>query len=175
MKKLNLGCGEDIRKGHINLDFDEHPGVDIIWDIEKLPWSFKDNEFDFVYASHILEHVEDLVKTMTEIKRICKNGAIVTIRLPHFSCGVSYRDPTHKRFLSYHTFDYFTKECFYKHMPTFEIVDRKLNFTRQAFVFLNYFFNPILNLFPTMYERFFCCIFPCSEVLFKLKVIKDEN
>lgn len=175
MRRLNLGCGEDIRKGYVNLDFDKHSGVDVIWNIEKFPWPFKDSEFDSVYASHLLEHVNDLVKTMTEIKRICKNDAIISIRLPHFSCGVSYRDPTHKRFISYHTFDYFTEECFYKNMPTFKIIDRRLNFTRQSFTFLNYFFNPILNLFPTIYERFFCWMLPCSEVLFKLKVLKNDK
>ena len=175
MKKLNLGCGEDIKNGYVNLDFDRRDGVDVVWDIEKFPWPFKENEFDSVYASHLLEHVEDIVKTMSEIKRVCKNGAIITIRVPHFSCGVSYRDPTHKRFLSYHTFDYFTKECFYKHMPIFEIVDRRLNFTRMSFTSLNYFFNPIINLFPTIYERFFCWILPCSEALFKLRVVKDPG
>ncbi len=30
MKKLNLGCGKDIRKGYINLDLKKLPGVDIV-------------------------------------------------------------------------------------------------------------------------------------------------
>ena len=175
MKKLNLGCGTDIREGYINLDFDKRPGVDIVCDIEKFPWPFEDNEFDCIYASHLLEHVEDIVKTMSEIKRISKDGAIITIRVPHFSCGVSYRDPTHKRFFSYHTFDYFTKECFYTHMPIFEIFKRRLNFTRFSFIGLNHIFNPIINVNPTIYERFFCWVLPCSEALFKLKVVKKDG
>jgi len=171
MKKLNLGCGDDIKKGYVNTDAVKLPGVDIVHNLNKFPWPFKNNEFDEVYTSHVLEHVDDLIKTMVEIKRICKNKARVIIRVPHFSCGVSYRDPTHKRLFSYFTFDYFTKECFYG-LPEFKIRRRKLNFTRLAMPFLNYIFNPFINLSPALYERFFCWMFPCAECLAELEVIK---
>lgn len=172
MNKLNLGCGKDIKEGYINLDCVKLPGVDMIHDINKFPWPLKDNTFDEVYCSHVLEHFEDFIKVMKEIKRVCKKDARIVIRVPHFSCGVSYRDPTHKRLFSYCTFDYFTENCFYKDMPQFDIIDRKLNFTRENFTFLNYFFNPIINLNPIIYERLFCWILPCSEALFKLGVKK---
>ena len=171
-KKLNLGCGPDIKRGYINLDFSKFSGVDVIHNLNKYPWPFKNNEFDEVYCSHLLEHLEDLVEVMKEIKRICKDNAKIVIRVPHFSCGVSYRDPTHKRLFSYFTFDYFTEECFYKNMPQFIIAKRKLNFTRINFTFLNCLFNPIINLVPLIYERLFCWILPCAEVLFVLRVRK---
>lgn len=172
MKKLNLGCGKEILEGYVNLDEADLPGVDVIQNINKFPWPFKDNTFDEVYCSHVLEHVEDLNNVMGEIKRICKNGAIIRIRVPHFSCGVSYRDPTHRRLFSYFTFDYFTDECFYKDVPKFKINSRMLNFTRLAFTSLNYIFNPILKINPAIYERFFCWMLPCAEVLAELEVIK---
>ncbi len=171
MKKLNLGCGEDIRKGYVNLDSIRLPGVDVAHNINKSPWPFKENEFDEVYASHVLEHADDLIKTMKEIRRICRPGAKIVIRVPHFSCGVSYRDPTHKRLFSYFTFDYFTENCFYS-LPKFKIRKRKLNFTRIAMPFLNVFFNPLINISPSIYERFFCWMLPCAEVLAELEVIK---
>ena len=37
---------------------------------------FKDNEFDFVYASHVIEHIEDVEFFMKEIQRISKRGYI---------------------------------------------------------------------------------------------------
>jgi len=175
MKKLNLGFGKDIKKGYINLDFMKQPGVDIVHNLNKFPWPFKDNEFDEVYASHVLEHVDDLIKTMEELHRICKSGAKIIIRVPHFSCGVSYRDPTHKRLFSYFTFDYFTNLKEYydrKEKNLFKIKKRKLNFTRLSFTFLNPLINPFINLSPALYERFFCWILPCSEVIFELEVIK---
>jgi len=176
VKKLHLGCGNDIKKGWVNLDYMKLEGVDVVCDLNKFPWPFKDNEFDVVYTSHLLEHVKDLIKTMKEIHRICKNNAEIIIRVPHFSCGVTYRDPTHKRGFSYFTMDYFCDEekILYdrKEKGLFKIKKRKLNFTRLAWKWLNIFMNPLINISPALYERFLCWIFPCSEVLFKLKVKK---
>lgn len=171
MKKLNLGCGTDIKKRYINLDSVKLPGVNVIHDLNKLPYPFKDNEIDEIYTSHVLEHLDDLAKVMGELKRICKKHAKIFIRVPHFSCGVSYRDPTHKRLFSYFTFDYFTEECFYG-LPKFKIIKRKLNFTRWAFSVLNKIFNPIININPSIYERFFCWMLPTAECLFVLEVVK---
>lgn len=174
-KKLNIGCGSDLREGYVNLDSIKQPGVDVIHDLDKFPWPFKDNTFEEVYASHILEHVVDLVKIMKEIHRISKNGARIIIRGPHFSCGVSYRDPTHKRFFSYFTFEHFCNPGEYykrKESGLFRIRNRKLNFTRYAYPFLNKIFNPLINASPGMYERFLCWMLPCSEALFELEAVK---
>src|SRR3989344_6715828 len=43
-------------------------------DVENLP--FKDKVFDFVYCSHLLEHVENPVKAINEITRVAKKGYI---------------------------------------------------------------------------------------------------
>jgi len=113
MRKLNLGSGPIVKKGYVNIDIVKCEGVDIVHDLNMFPYPFRDNEFDEIYTSHVLEHLDDLPKVMTELKRICKKGARIVIRVPHFSCGVSYRDPTHRRLFSYFTFDYFTDICFY--------------------------------------------------------------
>lgn len=171
LNKLNFGCGNDIKRGYVNMDILKLNGVDVVHDFNKYPYPFKDSTFDLIYTSHVLEHLDDLSKAMKELKRISKEGARIVIRVPHFSSGVSYRDPTHKRLFSYFTFDYFTEECFYD-LPKFKIINRKLNFTRLAFTFLNKIFNPIININPSIYERFFCWIFPCAEVLAILEVKK---
>ena len=41
---------------------------------KKLP--FKDNEFDFVIASHVMEHVEDVEFFINELERVSKQGYI---------------------------------------------------------------------------------------------------
>jgi ubiquinone/menaquinone biosynthesis C-methylase UbiE len=41
---------------------------------KKLP--FKDNEFDFVIASHVMEHVEDVEFFIKELERVSKRGYI---------------------------------------------------------------------------------------------------
>lgn len=176
-KKLNLGCGEDIKKDYINLDFVKQRGVDVVYNLNKFPWPFKDNEFDLIYCSHVLEHINDFERTLLEIKRICKNGARIIIRVPHFSCGVTYRDPIHKTFFSYFTFDYYSINGIKNYekkssLKFLKIINKKLNFTRFAFTFLNIPLNPLINLNQAIYERFFCWMLPCSEVLFELEVVK---
>ena len=37
---------------------------------------FKDNEFDIVYASHVIEHIDDVSFFISELKRISKQGYI---------------------------------------------------------------------------------------------------
>ncbi len=175
LNKLHLGCGSDIKEGYVNADFVTQDGVDVQFDFNDKEWPFEDNTFDEVYTSHTLEHIDNLQHVMSEIRRVCKPFAKVEIRVPHFSCGVGYRDPTHRRLFSYFTFDYFTYiDNYYqrKESAWFWVIKRKLNFTRLAQPWLNYIFNPIINLSPSLYERFFCWMLPCSEVLITLGVIK---
>jgi len=176
MKKiLNLGCGIDYRESTqkikwVNLDCDRKIKADVYADLEKkLP--FKDDTFEGVYTCHVLEHVSNLIQLMSELKRVCKNGAIIKIRVPHASCLVTYQDPTHVRFFTYMTFDYFTDWSFYD-LPKFKIISKHLNYTAERWKFLNYIFNPFINICPTYYERLLGWIFPCAELWCKLKVIK---
>ncbi len=175
MKILDLGCGNrkyGLENNEvIGIDNVKLKGVDIVHDLNKFPYPIKNNEFDLIYTSHTLEHLDNLDKVFNELIRILKNNGRIIIRVPHFSCGVSYRDPTHKRLFSYFTFDYFTDECYYT-KSRFKIVNRKLNFTRLSFTFLNFFINPIINISPLIYERFFCWMLPCAEVLAELEVNK---
>ena len=77
---LDIGCGynankfatiicdvQDLSKHYIDKKF-----IRLIE--KKLP--FKDNEFDFVIASHVMEHVEDIEFFITELERVSKKGYI---------------------------------------------------------------------------------------------------
>ena len=48
---------------------------------EKLP--FPNDYFDYIIARHVLEHVDDVNKTLQEIKRVTKKGATLMIAVPH--------------------------------------------------------------------------------------------
>jgi SAM-dependent methyltransferase len=110
-KILNLGCGMDIRKGGserwVNCDVKKMKGVNVVCDLNKYPWPFKKNEFDGVYCKDVLEHLDNTIKVMEEIHRICKNGAIVNIVVPYYASKVTFLDPTHKRGFTENSFDYF--------------------------------------------------------------------
>ena len=89
MKRLNLGCGTDIKQGYVNVDIRVNFGVDKVINLNKVPWKFKDGEFDEVYAKDILEHLGKLTKTeiIEELARITKTGSAVIIRVP---CATHY-------------------------------------------------------------------------------------
>ena len=83
MRRLNLGCGKDIREGWDNLDSHNKNGANLIWDLNKLPIEIiKDNTYDYVLVSHVLEDMEDLRKILNEITRITRQGGFIEIRVP---------------------------------------------------------------------------------------------
>lgn len=83
MKKLNLGCGTDIREGWINLDNHDKNGANFIFDLNKLKLPFQENFFDYIFCSHVLEDFVDADKLMDEFVRICKVGGKIEIRVPN--------------------------------------------------------------------------------------------
>lgn len=169
VNKLHLGCGKDIKTGFVNLDFVNFSGVDVVWDLNKFPWPFKDNTFEYVYSGDVLEHLNDLVKAMEEIYRISKSGTIIDIKVPHFASLGAFKDPTHKLFFSYYTFDYFTENFDYNFYTKarFKILKRKIVYGRIFFLC-----QLIANLFPRIHEIILIKFFPVRNLHFKLKVKK---
>lgn len=148
VKKLNIGCGKDILKGYVNLDIVKLPGVDVVHDLEKTPYPFKDNEFDEIVAHQILEHISDLSKVMAELSRILKKGGRLKLDVPHFTSNTSFMDPTHKRLFAYSTFDYFVKGTFatknYEYPTHFSKTKKRLRFYK-GIHFYNHLIEPIVN------------------------------
>lgn len=70
------------------LDIDQNLKPDIIASVLKMP--FKDNEFDIALCAQVLEHLPygDFEKSLLEIKRVVKSGAVVS--LPHFGPVIKF-------------------------------------------------------------------------------------
>ena len=135
---VDLGCGARKRPGAIGLDLAPIPGVDVLADVMRgLP--LRDGCVDEIHASHIVEHVDDLLSFMGEVWRICKPETLVWFRFPHGSTKFTTRkDPTHKRAVFLATFEYFDPNTFdgaafgYYHAAKFRIMGRRLNFNMNA-------------------------------------------
>ena len=85
-------------------------GVDHQVDLQRLP--FNNESYDFVFASHVLEHVPDDEKAISEIRRILKPNGIAVLPVPIVSeKTIEYPEPNPHE--SYHVrapgFDYFTR------------------------------------------------------------------
>lgn len=104
---LNIGCGSDARAEYVNLDKVQLPGVDVVWDITRFPYPFDDNRFSSVLMINVLEHLPDPIKVLEEICRICEPGASVVIRVPYWNSIEQSTDPTHIKFFTERSFNYF--------------------------------------------------------------------
>ena len=108
-RKLNLGCGMNIKKDYINLDRSKLVGVDVVHDADRYPWPFKNNYFDEVYARDVIEHLKDIFKVMNEIKRISKPGAKVILTVPYWHSSAAFY-PNHHYFFNVDSLKLFTEK-----------------------------------------------------------------
>jgi SAM-dependent methyltransferase len=97
---VDLGCGSRKTPGSVGVDAYPWPGVDLVADLDQVPWALEDSRFDTIVCNHVIEHVRDTVAFMAEVHRIGKHGAILRVVTPHFSSTCSWQDPTHVRHLS---------------------------------------------------------------------------
>lgn len=112
MTKLNLGCGNAYLKGYVNIDREAKAHTDLILDIEGEPWPFEDGSVTEINASHILEHVHDLLWVMSECYRVMAPGAELHIAVPHHHSDGFYGDPTHVRPITLAQLELFSrKKC----------------------------------------------------------------
>lgn len=112
---LNLGCGNVPIVGATNHDRIAHrPEVDVVHDLDSLPWPWEDNSYDRIVAQAVLEHLKlTLIESMDECWRILRSGGSLDIRIPWWQADNSWRDPTHRWQFSLSTLDIFVPETDY--------------------------------------------------------------
>lgn len=78
---LDLGSGGSsyhrFFPNRVSVDIDAERKPDVVADAHNLP--FKDNEFEFVLCTEMLEHVQDPPQVISEIKRVLRNGGTVLL------------------------------------------------------------------------------------------------
>lgn len=170
-KRLNLGCGTDIRAGWVNLDRAALPGVDVVHDLDVLPLPFADGAFTHVCAKDVLEHV-DYVPLLREIHRVLRPNGTLEIQVPHFTSADNYIDPTHVRRFSIRTFEFFiagsaTARDYYFDFSFSKIAYRHVTFLRGPLVW-NHLIEPLVNAHDALqkyYElTFMSRMFPAQNI-----------
>ncbi len=75
-----LFCGYNNVVEYIGIDVYNGNKVDIVYDGDEIP--FIDEYFDLVFSSSVLEHIENLDNTLSEVARVLKYGGLTIHSVP---------------------------------------------------------------------------------------------
>jgi SAM-dependent methyltransferase len=94
IRYIDFATADELRekyRGHAVVQAHEIVDVDFIWGERTLTQLVGENRFDYVIASHVIEHVPDMIGWLIEISSVLRDKGILSLCIPD------------KR----HTFDYF--------------------------------------------------------------------
>lgn len=177
MRILDVGCGnnkfigKNKRDEVIGVDFSSLDGVDIVHNLNNFPWPFKDNEFDKIVCRQVLEHLDNLEKTLEEFRRISKNHACVIIEVPIFTSSNAVNDPTHKLFFTIKTFEHYSGERKRHYSKDWFIIKKKKIVFHKVLFLFEMFFN-LGDFFQRLHNSFFCFFIPAVGINLELEVKK---
>lgn len=85
--KLNLGCGDKILEGYVNVDVAESRAgkrPDVLCDLHRLT-PFDDNSADEILSVHVVEHFWrwEVVDVLREWIRVFKPGGLMILECPN--------------------------------------------------------------------------------------------
>jgi len=99
IKKLNFGCGVDVKHGWDNVDIQKGKGIKS-FDFNKFPYPLKTNNYDYIFLDNVLEHLQEPGEVIDELWRITKNKGVIEIIVPHYTNKGAYSDMQHKHFFN---------------------------------------------------------------------------
>jgi len=180
--RLNIGCGHKILKDAINVDVTNYPGVDQVVDLSVYPWPWADESCDGIYASHVIEHLEDPKKFILECLRILKKGGFLRLNLPHSSSVTNIGCFGHYRTFSYNTMEGYLGRDFYMFgKAPFKTVERKLRWwfefvdgqgelppgCETLIKIIDFIITGMANVCPRLWENIICPTIQMREVIWR--------
>lgn len=174
---LDVGCGNRKRNGSIGIDINPRSQADVIHDLNVAPYPFEESIFDEIYVDNVLEHLNDVIKTLEELHRIGKPNALIKIIVPYFRSRWAYIDPTHKHFFSVDAISYFDPEHIHcklydYSLVRFKVEKRVFNETIKSSSLLKKIVLMIANWKPSSYEFYLSHLYPLDDITFYLRVCK---
>jgi SAM-dependent methyltransferase len=110
MRVLDVGCGINKKSGAIGIDRNPASRADVLVELDRFPYPFRDSSFDGLQAVHVIEHVSDVIRSMEEFHRLVRPGGEVYIVTPHYTDFSSFCDPTHRWHLNSFSMRYFGED-----------------------------------------------------------------
>jgi SAM-dependent methyltransferase len=108
---LDIGCGANKQPNFIGIDLRPLDNVDIVHDIEDVPWPLPDECVLRSIMTHVYEHINPaggkVLQVMDEIWRITKPAGQLAISMPYSTSFGFVQDPTHINPANEATWQYF--------------------------------------------------------------------
>lgn len=146
-KNLHFGCGNKPLKGFINVDFYNKTYADEIVDLNKeLP--YLSESIDLIYSDNVFEHINNLLELIRECNRVLKKGGVLIIKVPYFKSKHAFVDPTHIKFFTIQSMDYYVKNTYFN--DEYKFFDEVFESME---IFLDYenrsFFKKLISIYAT--------------------------
>ena len=166
---LDIGCGSAKFPDAVGLDISPDTDADVVHDLDVFPYPFADDSFDQVLMQDVLEHVREPIKVIDELHRICRPGARIHLRTPHFSSVLAYSDPTHLHYFSADAIRTLANPRFAHYTPVrLRVVHVTIDLW---FPFRALGIGRLANRFPMPYEAYFAFRFPAMNIRAELELL----
>jgi len=166
---LDIGCGSAKFPDAVGLDISPDTDADVVHDLDVFPYPFADDSFDQVLMQDVLEHVREPIKVIDELHRICRPGARIHLRTPHFSSVLAYSDPTHLHYFSADAIRTLANPRFAHYTPVrLQVVHVTIDLW---FPFRALGIGRLANRFPMPYEAYFAFRFPAMNIRAELELL----
>jgi SAM-dependent methyltransferase len=175
MRVLDVGCGINKKAGAIGIDRNPASRADVLCELDRFPYPFRDSSFDAVQAVHVIEHVSDVIRTMEEFHRLVRKGGEVFIVTPHYTDFSSFCDPTHRWHLNSFSLRYFGEDhggFGYYTSARFEEISVRV---RLLALWRWLGFELLVNAFPRyrrFWEHYLCYVVRGKVIEWRLRVSK---
>ncbi len=175
MRILDVGCGVNKQPGAIGLDRNPDSRADVLADLDRYPYPFRDNAFDGLVAIHVIEHVGDVIRAMEEFHRLVRAGGWVRIETPHYTDFSSFCDPTHRWHLNSYSFRYFGEDHggfgYYSRCRFREISVRVRLLALWRWLGFEFLVNRVPR-FRKFWEHYLCFVVRGKVMTFEFEVLK---
>jgi SAM-dependent methyltransferase len=178
VRVLDVGCGINKHPGAIGIDRNPAARADVLCELDRPPYPFRDGVFDQIRAIHVIEHVDDVIGTVEEFHRLARPGGRIVIVTPHYTDFSSFCDPTHRWHLNSFSFRYFTGDHggfgYYSRARLREISVR----VRLLSLWRWLGFELLVNAFPRFrrfWEHYLCFVVRGKVIEFEFEADKPDD
>ena len=164
--------------GAIGLDNNPRTKADVLADLDRPPYPFRDSSFDRIRAVHVIEHVSSVMAAMEEFARLARPGGRIEIVTPHYTDFSSFCDPTHRWHLNSFSFRYFGADnAGYGYYSTARLRETKVRVKLLAlWRYLGFeFLVNASTRFRRFWEYYLCYVVRGKVIEFEFEVLKQSG